>query len=48
MTNSDFNLLCLPIDNFPTFADEFEGSEFEINNNNFLKLLNKTKIAISK
>ena len=45
--NSDFNLLCLPIDNFPTFADEFEGSEFEINKNNFLKLLNKTKIAIS-
>ena len=25
--NSDFNLLCLPTDNFPTFADEFEGSE---------------------
>ena len=23
--NADFNLLCLPIDNFPTFADEFEG-----------------------
>ncbi|MDC3127441.1 DNA polymerase III subunit beta [Candidatus Pelagibacter bacterium] len=45
--NSDFNLLCLPIDNFPTFADEFEGSEFEINKSNFLKLLNKTKIAIS-
>ena len=22
--NSDFNLLCLPTDNFPTFADEFE------------------------
>ena len=21
--NSDFNLLCLPTDNFPTFADEF-------------------------
>ena len=44
--NSDFNLLCLPIDNFPTFADEFEG-EFEINKNRFLKLLDKTKIAIS-
>ena len=25
--NSDFNLLCLPIDNFPTFADEFDGKE---------------------
>ncbi len=45
--NSDFNLLCLPTDNFPTFADEFEGPEIEINKNNFLKLLNKTKIAIS-
>jgi DNA polymerase III subunit beta len=45
--SSDFNLLCLPIDNFPTFADEFEGSEILLNNNKFLKLLNKTKIAIS-
>jgi DNA polymerase III subunit beta len=45
--NSDFNLLCLPIDNFPTFADEFEGKEIAINNNRFLKLLNKTKISIS-
>ncbi len=45
--NSDFNLLCLPTDNFPTFADEFEGQEILLNNNRFLKLLNKTKIAIS-
>ena len=45
--NSDFNLLCLPTDNFPTFADEFEGSEMSLDNNKFLKLLNKTKIAIS-
>ena len=45
--NSDFNLLCLPTDNFPSFADEFEGQEIIINNNKFLKLLNKTKIAIS-
>ncbi len=45
--NSDFNLLCLPTDNFPTFPDEFEGSEISLNNKNFLKLLNKTKIAIS-
>ena len=45
--NSDFNLLCLPTDNFPTFTDEFEGSEILLNNNKFLKLLNKTKIAIS-
>ena len=45
--NADFNLLCLPIDNFPTFADEFEGSEISLNNNRLLKLLNKTRISIS-
>ena len=45
--NSDFNLLCLPTDNFPTFVDEFEGQEILLNNSKFLKLLNKTKIAIS-
>ena len=39
--NSDFNLLCLPIDNFPTFADEFDGREISIDNQKFLKLLNK-------
>ena len=43
--NSDFNLLCLPTDNFPTFADEFENQEIQLNNKKFLKLLNKTKIA---
>ena len=45
--NSDFNLLCLPTDNFPTFADEFEGQEIALNNSRFLKLLNKTRISIS-
>jgi DNA polymerase-3 subunit beta len=45
--NSDFNLLCLPTDNFPSFTDEFEGSEFSLDNNRFLKLLNKTRISIS-
>jgi len=45
--NSNFNLLCLPTDNFPSFADEFEGKEIALNNNRFLKLLNKTKISIS-
>jgi DNA polymerase-3 subunit beta len=45
--NADFNLLCLPTDNFPTFADEFEGQEISLNNDRFLKLLNKTKISIS-
>ncbi len=45
--NADFNLLCLPTDNFPTFIDEFEGNEISLNNTRFLKLLNKTKISIS-
>ncbi len=45
--NVDFNLLCLPTDNFPTFADEFEGNEISLNNKRFLKLLNKTRISIS-
>ena len=45
--NSDFNLLCLPTDNFPTFADEFESKEISLDNNKFLKLLNKTRISIS-
>ena len=45
--NSDFNLLCLPTDNFPTFADEFEGDDISLNNARFLKLLNKTKNSIS-
>ncbi len=45
--NADFNLLCLPTDNFPSFADEFEGEEINLNNKRFLKLLNKTKISIS-
>ena len=41
--NVDFNLLCLPTDNFLTFADEFEGQEISLNNSRFLKLLNKQK-----
>jgi DNA polymerase III subunit beta len=45
--NADFNLLCLPTDNFPTFSDEFESQDIDLNNNKFLKLLNKTKISIS-
>ena len=45
--NSDFNLLCLPTYNFPTFSDDFNDPEISINRGKFLKLLNKTKIAIS-
>ena len=45
--NADFNLQCLPTDNFPTFSDEFESQGIPLNNSRFLKLLNKTKISIS-
>jgi len=45
--NADFTLLCLPTDNFPTFADEFEGIDIPLEKNRFLKLLNKTRISIS-
>ena len=45
--NSDFNLLCLPSTNFPSFDDNFQSSDIKINNNKFLSLLNKTKISIS-
>jgi len=45
--NADFNLLCLHTNNFPTFVDEFEGQEIYLDNNRFLKLLNKTRISIS-
>ena len=45
--NSDFNLLCLPTDNFPTFSDDFKGQEISLDKNKFLKLLNKTRISIS-
>ena len=45
--NSDFNLLCLPTDNFPSFEDNFDVQEIPLENKRFTKLLNKTKIAIS-
>ncbi|MDC0433719.1 DNA polymerase III subunit beta [Pelagibacteraceae bacterium] len=45
--NSNFNLLCLPTDNFPAFTDEFQSQEISLDNKKFLKLLNKTKISIS-
>ena len=45
--SADFNLLCLPTDNFPTFDEEFNTQEISLNNSRFLKLLNKTKISIS-
>ena len=33
--NSDFNLLCLPSSNFPTFDDNFQGEVIEIEKKNF-------------
>ena len=45
--NSDFNLNCLPIDNFPNFANDFEANEIPFNRSKLLALLNKTKISIS-
>jgi DNA polymerase-3 subunit beta len=45
--NSDFNLLCLPIDNFPNFTDNFQSNEISFSRPKLLSLLNKTKISIS-
>ena len=45
--NSDFNLLCLPTDNFPNFADNFDENQVSFNKSSFLSLLNKTKVSIS-
>ena len=28
--NADFNLLCLPTDNFPSFADQFDTAEIKL------------------
>ena len=45
--NSDFNLLCLPTDNFPNFADDFKNNEISFNKSQLLPFLNKTKVSIS-
>tara|TARA_B100000963_G_scaffold360753_1_gene392889 strand:+ start:1933 stop:3048 length:1116 start_codon:yes stop_codon:yes gene_type:complete len=45
--NSDFNLLCLPTENFPTYSSKFESENIEIENKKFLSLLNKVRISIS-
>ena len=44
---ANFNLLCLPIDNFPNFSDKFDSNEIKINKDKFLSLINKTKISVS-
>ncbi len=46
-TNSKFNLLCMPSDNFPLSEEDVNQKKFEISSQKFLKLLNKTKISIS-
>tara|TARA_A100001011_G_C14301753_1_gene841078 strand:+ start:935 stop:2050 length:1116 start_codon:yes stop_codon:yes gene_type:complete len=45
--NSDFNLLCLPSDNFPNFSDNFDKEEIALDKLKLLSLFNKTKISIS-
>tara|TARA_X000001036_G_scaffold10906_2_gene9606 strand:- start:146 stop:1261 length:1116 start_codon:yes stop_codon:yes gene_type:complete len=45
--NSDFNLLCLPTNNFPNFSENFVGDEIVLNKSKLLPLLNKVKISIS-
>ena len=45
--NSDFNLLCLPVDNFPSFSEDFNKNDITLDNKKLLSLLNKTKISIS-
>ena len=45
--NSKFNLLCMPPDNFPLPEGDNSQNSFEISSEKLLKLLNKTKIAIS-
>ena len=42
--NADFNLLCLPVDNFPNLNENFSSDGLSINGVKFLSLLNKTKI----
>jgi len=45
--NSKFNLLCMPSDNFPLSDENISQKSFEISSKKLLRLLNKTKIAIS-
>ena len=45
--NSKFNLLCIPSENFPLSEEDFKKNPFEVVSQDFLKLLNKSKISIS-
>ena len=45
--NSDFNLLCLPPENFPAMPQEKTSLEIKLDASKFLSLINKVKISIS-
>ncbi len=45
--NSKFNLLCLPVDNFPNFNEDFKENGLNLDREKLLNLLNKTKISMS-
>ena len=45
--NSKFNLLCLPVDNFPNFNESFKTNPVNLDREMLLTLLNKTKISMS-
>ena len=45
--NSKFNLLCLPIDDFPNFGSNFKNEPFKLSSKKLLSLLNKTKVSMS-
>jgi DNA polymerase-3 subunit beta len=44
---SDFNLTCLPVQEFPVLEDMMDDNYLEITASDLLKLLNKTKFSIS-
>ncbi len=45
--NSKFNLLCLPVDNFPNFSDNFDEGEISLESKAFLSLLKKSRVSMS-
>jgi len=45
--NSDFNLLCLPPENFPAMPQDKASLEIKLDASKFLSLINKVKISIS-
>ena len=45
--NSDFNLLCLPSENFPAMPQDKESLEIKLDASKLFSLINKVKISIS-